>query len=172
MTQTGVQSSFRVVAASPWLPVGNRHPDQRRRQTHLGGTTPLRLSTGATEPAAMRSVSGRVVSRTDRSPWLRSRFGPRFGRHCNFLPLICSPRRRSSGAGGPDTLACHALLNAMSSRTKSPEMPLVLYGTVTVLPTDFTGCQRSGTVGPAELETESPQSEMSARSYTVYENCK
>ena len=51
-------------------------------------------------------------------------------------------------------------------------MPLVLYGTVTVLPTDFTGCQRSGAVGAVELETESPQSEMSARSYTVYENCK
>ena len=50
-------------------------------------------------------------------------------------------------------------------------MPLVLYGTVTVLPTDFTGCQRSGAVGAVELETKSPQSEMSARSYTVYEDC-
>ena len=91
---------------------------------------------------------------------------------CKILPLNCSPGRRSSGAGDPDTLACHALLNAMSSRTKSPEMPLVLYGTVTVLPTDFTGCQRPGAVGAVELETKSPQSEMSARSYTVYENCK
>ena len=43
-----------------------------------------------------------------------------------------------SSAGDPDMLACHALLNAMSSRTKSPELPSVLYGTVTVLPTDFT----------------------------------
>ena len=69
-------------------------------------------------------------------------------------------------------LACHALLNAMSSRTKSPELPSVLYGTVTVLPTDFMGCQRSGTVGPGELETESPQSETFAQSYTIYENCE
>ena len=51
-------------------------------------------------------------------------------------------------------------------------MPLVLYGTVTVLLTDFTGCQRPGTVGAVELETGSPQSETFARSYTVYENCK
>ena len=42
---------------------------------------------------------------------------------CKILPLICSPGRRSSGAGDPHTLACHALLNAMSSRTKSPELP-------------------------------------------------
>ena len=71
-------------------------------------------------------------------------------------------------------LACHTLLNAMSSRTKSPELPsgLVMYGTVTVLPTDFMGCQRSGTVGPDELETESPQSETFAQSHTLYENCK
>ena len=87
---------------------------------------------------------------------------------CKILPLICSPGRRSSGAGGPDTLACHALLNAMSSRTKSPELPSVLYGTVTVLPTDFTGCQRPGTVGAVELETGSPQGETFARSYTDY----
>jgi hypothetical protein len=65
-------------------------------------------------------------------------------------------------------LACHALLNAMSSRTKSPELPSVLYGTVTVLPTDFTGCQRPGTVGAVELETRSPQSKTFARSYTDY----
>ena len=32
-----------------------------------------------------------------------------------------------SSAGDPDMLACHALLNAMSSRTKSPELPSVLY---------------------------------------------
>jgi hypothetical protein len=90
---------------------------------------------------------------------------------CKILPLICSPGRRPSGAGDPDTLACHALLNAVSSRTKSPELPPVLYGTVTVPPTDFTGCQRSWSVGPAELESGSTRSEMSARSYTVYENC-
>ena len=65
-------------------------------------------------------------------------------------------------------LACHALLNAMSSRTKSPELPSVLYGTVTVLPTDFTGCQRPGTVGAVELETGSPQGKTFARSYTDY----
>ena len=65
-------------------------------------------------------------------------------------------------------MACHALLNAMSSRTKSPELPLVLYGTTAVLPTDFTGCQRPGTVGAVELETGSPQSETFARSYADY----
>ena len=51
-------------------------------------------------------------------------------------------------------LACHALLNAMSSRTKSPELPPVLYGTVTVLPTDFTGCQRPGNVGAVDWKVD------------------
>ena len=43
----------------------------------------------------------------------------------------------------------------------------VLYRTITVLPTDFTGCQRLWSVGPAELETGCTQSETFARSYTV-----
>lgn len=36
-----------------------------------------------------------------------------------------------------------------------------------MLPTDFTGCQRLWSVGPAELETGCTQSETFARSYTV-----
>ena len=59
-----------------------------------------------------------------------------------------------SGAGDPDTLACHALLNAVSSRTKSPELHLVLYGTATVLSTDFTGCQRPGNVGAVDWKVD------------------
>ena len=47
-----------------------------------------------------------------------------------------------SVAEDPETLACHALLYRMRSRTNSPELPLVLYGTVAVHSTDFTGCQR------------------------------
>ena len=55
---------------------------------------------------------------------------------------------------------------------RAQNCPRVFYGTVPVLPTDFMGCQRSGTVGPDELETESPQSETFAQSHTLYENCK
>ena len=70
-------------------------------------------------------------------------------------------------------MACHALLNAMSSRTKSPELPSVLYGTVTVLPTDFTGCQRSGRASdPLSwkvdlLGAKCPR----VLTYAVYEDC-
>ena len=46
-------------------------------------------------------------------------------------------------------LACHALLNAMSSRTKSPELPSVAYGMDGMAPTPLRACRRACSVGAA-----------------------
>ena len=135
---------------------------------HFCSTRPLRLTMPTSAPASTFCMRPRLGSRIDPLALPETPPAPRSELECKFLPLICSPGRRTSGAGDPDMLACHALLNAMSSRTKSPELPLVLYQTATVLSTDFTGCQRPGNVGAVELETGSPQSKTFARSYTDY----
>ena len=96
---------------------------------HFCSTRPLRLTMPTSAPASTFCMRPRLGSRIDPLALPKAPPAPRSELECKILPLICSPGRRSSGAGDPDTLACHALLNAMSSRTKSPELPLVLYGT-------------------------------------------
>ena len=94
-------------------------------------------------------------------------FSARFEPRRNFLSRNCrslEPASRARHRIPTETLASHALLNAMSSRTKCPELGSVVHQMIKMTRSLFHGCQAAGGVGAGRLKTGSSQSETFAQS--------